>query len=144
MANSFNPSSSIPVSLTMEQMRKSSSSPASFLAWRMRASPRTNGQPGLRTTNTSVPKESELDEVSTSRPVKTSVSSTRGSLPNLTETSVASCRSCVFIVSGIMLDRQGSSLNGWLTFATCGIFTFGRAGRGGLRTSGSRISERFF
>jgi len=52
----------------------------------MRASPRTSGHPGRRTTNTSVP-IGPGSVVSTSFPVKTSISSTRVSVSNLRDTS---------------------------------------------------------
>lgn len=67
----------------------------------MRASPRTSGHPGRRTTKASVPNEPEF-AASTSRPLKTAVSSTSGLLPNFMEMSVASWRTAVIIVLGII------------------------------------------
>lgn len=84
-----------------------SNSPASFLDWRMRASPRTSGHPGRRTTNASVPTGPEF-AVSTSRPLKTAISSTRGLVPNLMEMSTASWRAAVIIVLGIIFSADSS------------------------------------
>ena len=99
---SFKPSSSIPVSLTIEYTCVPSSSPASILDCKIRASPLTNGHPGRRTTKTRLPTS---PEVKASQPFITLVSSTSGAglVANFSDTSVASCRSFVFIVLGIAI-----------------------------------------